>query len=48
MPVLFNNSHYTKKFEEIFKIKILSLTKPIDKLRNLIREHLFLIKKSKN
>jgi|688.fasta_scaffold232699_3 multimeric flavodoxin WrbA len=29
-----------KKFEEIFKVKILSLTKPIEKLRNLIKEHI--------
>jgi multimeric flavodoxin WrbA len=34
-----------KKFEQIFKIKIRSLTKTIDNLRNLIREQLSLINK---
>jgi hypothetical protein len=40
MPVLYNNSYYTKKFEDIFKVKILSLTKSIEKLRNLIKEEI--------
>lgn len=34
-----------KKFEQIFKIKIKSISKSMEKLRNLIREHLFSVKK---